>query len=1023
MKRQPYTYGLQNDSAPRYFRSLDELAGSPEFTESLAREFPEGASEMASDDDEGGWSRRNFLSLMGASLGLAGLAGCRRPEEKILPYAKAPEEVIPGRPQYYATALPWAGSALGLVVEAHEGRPTKIEGNSLHPDSLGAAGAFAQATVLDLYDPDRSAGPTSKGAAKTWEEALGALKGRVEALRSKSGKGLAVLTAEHRSPTTAAMLAQLKAALPETKIVCWEPLSNAGVRDGNKLAFGKRFDTVLDTAKAKVILALDADILWGDGRTHRQARGFADGRRLTGEGGREMNRLYSVESNFTITGASADHRLRLASKDVGAFTYALAAELSKAGIIGPELAGAAAGKKQLSGAAAKWIAAVAKDLAANKGACLVTAGARQPAEVHAAVALLNYALGNVGTTVSYVKTFDETPEGPQAVVDLAGEMRAGGIDTLVILDGNPVLDAPADANFADALAKVGASFHLAPFLNETSALATWHLNRAHYLESWGDVRAVDGTRSVIQPLVSPLHGGKTDAEVIEAALGGTRKDHDLVKATWTAEGGDVLGIGWRRALHDGMFATSAFVAEALTATPDAAAAAIKAAAEVAGEYEVTFAPDSHAWDGRFANNGWLAEMPDPMTKLTWDNAALLSPAAGKKLGLKDGDLVDITVDGKTVKLPVMMAPGQADTSIALTVGLGRTVGGRITKDFGFNTYGLRSSKGQGFAAATIAAAGGTHVLARTQEHHVMEGRELVREASLTRFVKEPEFAKKVNGEPEPKLFSLMPERKYEGHKWGMVIDLNTCIGCNGCMVSCQSENNIPLVGKQGVVKSREMHWIRIDRYYSYDEKAPGLTHEVEDLVGDVTAVMQPLACQQCEDAPCEQVCPVGATTHSPEGLNDMAYNRCIGTRYCANNCPYKVRRFNFFNYAKDFPGVTGAFDRPDIQEIRKMQFNPDVTVRSRGVMEKCTYCVQRINEVKIAAHREGRERVRDGEIVVACQQGCPTNAITFGDLNDPKSAVAEAAKSSRNYELLADLNIKPRTSYLARVRNLNPELG
>jgi molybdopterin-containing oxidoreductase family iron-sulfur binding subunit len=550
-------------------------------------------------------------------------------------------------------------------------------------------------------------------------------------------------------------------------------------------------------------------------------------------------------------------------------------------------------------------------------------------------------------------------------------MAKGDVHLLLMLGGNPVFDAPADADFAGALARVPTSVHLAAYADETSARSTWHLNRAHWLESWSDVRAEDGTLSIVQPLIAPLHDGKTDAEVLEQLLGGERTAYQLVCANFPK------GMNLRRALHDGLLADSAAPAEVVkpVAHPDLTFAAPEG-------LELTFRPDPHTFDGRFANNGWLQELPDSMTKLTWDNAALISPATARRLGLHDGDLVDLNIGERRARLPILTAPGQADESITITVGQGRRRAGSVGNDVGFDVYPLRTATAMGLAAVTLTPLGEKHTLAITHGHHSMEGRPIVREGEQEREKEEP---------------ALWPVHPVVGHRWGMVIDLEACIGCNACTVACQAENNIPLVGKRGVLKSREMHWLRIDRYFTDGD--------------DPESVAQPISCQQCEMAPCEQVCPVGATTHSPEGLNDMAYNRCIGTRYCANNCPFKVRRFNFFNYQKD------------LTELRKMQFNPDVTVRSRGVMEKCTYCVQRINVAKATAHKEGRDRVRDGEVVTACQQTCPTKAISFGDLDDPSSDVARRAADERNYVLLGELNIRPRTSFLARVRNPNPELG
>jgi molybdopterin-containing oxidoreductase family iron-sulfur binding subunit len=979
----PFQYGLdqpqQDEATPRQWRSLEEYANAKEFKEALAREFPEGASELE------GSSRREFIQLMGASVALAGLAGCRRPEDKVLPYTRRGDTLVEGRPLWFASVVPFYDTAIGVTVESHEGRPTKIEGNEKHPDSRGATTAFVQAQVLDLYDPDRSRAPREKERVATWEEAVDALRKLGAALKDKKGKGFAVLTEAHRSPTTQAQLEELKKQLPEAKVVRYSPFSRWASREGAKLAFGQALDAVVHVDKAKVLVALDSDFLHNESSPVKNARAFADGRRL-GEGAKTIqNRLYAVEAAFTVTGAAADHRLRVPARDVGQIAAAILAELS----------GGGAPAARLDAKQQRFVKALANDLASAKGESLVVCGDNQPPAVHAIVHAINHALGNVGKSVEYVKPFSTDPEGPAAIVELAKAMSSGEIDTLLILGGNPVFDAPADADFAAALGKVKTTIHLSHYVDETSKACGWHLNRAHWLEQWSDARTDDGTAAIGQPLIAPLYGGKTDAEVLDRLLGGQRTAYQLVQATWQGQTALNFAKVWRKALHDGVIEGTA----APRVTPPAPGGLPALPARFDG-MEVVFLPDAHAYDGRLANNSWMQEMPDQMTKLTWDNAALMSPATFRKLALKqDGSWVEITVGGKKVKLPALRTPGVAEDTIVVTVGQGRTAELKVGKGKGFDTYPLRASTGFGFAAATAAkASGAPYDLAQTQEHHVMEGRPLVREASLAKYRANPKFAKEPDAH-NPELLSLWKEHEYNGHKWSMVVDLQSCIGCNACMVACQAENNIPVVGKEGVIRGREMHWMRIDRYYTGDD------------MEDPQAVMQPLMCQHCENAPCEQVCPVGATTHSPEGLNDIAYNRCIGTRYCANNCPYKVRRFNFFNYNKD------------MNELRTMQYNPEVTVRTRGVIEKCSYCVQRIQRAKIDAHRAGQTKIADGSFQVACQQACPTRAIAFGDLNDKESVVAKAAALPQQYQLLAELNIKPRTNYLARVRNPNPELG
>ena len=718
-----------------------------------------------------------------------------------------------------------------------------------------------------------------------------------------------------------------------------------------------------------------------------------------------MNRLYTAEAQYTVTGAMADHRLRVRVGDT--------AELAKALARGLKLLPAAELKILNNGVSKqdKWVTGVARDLERNRGRGLVVAGPRQPAAVHALVHWINEALGNVGQTVSYTDPARDAG-GQRSIAELAKAIAAGEVATLVMSAGNPAYDAPADLHFAESLKKVPVSIHLGIDVNETASLATWHLPRAHDLEAWGDGRAHDGTVTFQQPLIEPLYGGRSAIEILALVSGNKdRRGYDLVRNYWLARWGDAAAGNsaeqaeaakktekkWRRCLHDGLLLDSARQAIQVSVDAVAVRRAVNALrpAEV-NTLEVAFYADSCVWDGRFANNGWLQEAPDPMTKLTWGNAALVSPATAESLGLETGDVVVIEVDGARVEIPVWVQPGHADTAISLALGYGRERAGRVGDNVGENVYPIRTAAGMGFrSGVTVRKTGRRYVFASTQEHHSMEGRPLVREAALDEYVEHPEFAKEAV--EHPPLISLYEEPSYdEGYQWGMSIDLNSCIGCNGCLVACQSENNIPIVGRQEVLNGREMHWIRLDRYYTGDPEEP-------------EAVSQPVNCQQCENAPCENVCPVQATAHSPEGLNDMAYNRCVGTRYCANNCPYKVRRFNYLDF------------HDGIEESQQMAFNPNVTVRVRGVMEKCTYCVQRIQEKKITARAEGRE-VADGEIKTACQQTCPAEAIVFGNINDPESRVTKLKQQNRDYALLGELNTKPRTTFLAKLRNPNPEL-
>jgi len=971
-----------------YWRSLEQLQDTREYRDALEREFPEGASELPD-----GITRRDMMMLLGASLSLAGLAGCRRPVEEIVPYVAAPEDTLPGIPRHYATTMPFHRSAYGLIVESHEGRPTKIEGNPAHPSTLGASSSLVQASVLGLYDPDRSQTVTQKGAAKSWNDFVAAWKELSKAHDADDGAGLAVLTGSYSSPTLARLASNLRERYSKMRWATYDAISDENRLGGLRQVTGRDVDVMLRFDRAAVILCLDADPLLSDPEAMRHARGFADGRRAGASGG-SMNRLYAVEGVYSLTGAMADHRLRLASRQIAAFVAALAARLGAPG---------SSAQAEIPGIDRRWIDAVAKDLLANRGKSLIVAGDRQPPAVHAAVCALNAHLGNAGKTVTYHETKDAALSSAASLAALVSAMKAGSVQTLVILGGNPVFDAPADLDFASAMAKVPHAIALGHSVDETSEKAEWHIPAAHYLESWGDARAVGGTLSIVQPLILPLFGGKSAVELIGLMYAGQdRPGYDLVRETWN----DVLGDTdfdkkWNRVLHDGVLAGSELSEVAVDAKAEHVAALARAGAS--SGLEIVFLPSASLHDGRFANDAWLQELPDPLTKLTWDNPALVGPKTAETVGVANQDVVKIDYAGRSLELPIWIVPGMADNVVAVTLGYGRRRAGRVGTGIGFDTFPLRSSKAPGFdGGVTISKSGRSYPLSATQNHGSMENRPLVRESTLAE-LRGPKKEVETPGpggvfEAAPQHFSLFTEHTYDkGHQWGMTIDLNACVGCNACMTACQSENNVPVVGKKQVANGREMHWIRVDRYFSGDAD------------GSPEVVFQPVPCMQCEDAPCEQVCPVAATVHDSQGLNVMVYNRCIGTRYCSNNCPYKVRRFNFFNFTKDTP------------DILKLAMNPDVTVRARGVMEKCTYCTQRINRARIDAKLAGRD-VRDGDIKTACQQACPAAAIEFGDIRDQGSRVAKAKADPRNYALLDELNTRPRTTYLAKVRNPNPDL-
>jgi molybdopterin-containing oxidoreductase family iron-sulfur binding subunit len=1010
---------LQSKTGKQYWRSLEELAEDPEFEELLHREFPRQApSEWDESVD-----RRDFLKLMAASLAFAGLSGCgRTPEQYIVPYVKQPDGMVLGKPQFYATVMPFGADAIGLLVESHEGRPTKIEGNPGHPSSLGATNAFAQASVLNLYDPDRAQTATKFGEIKTWAEFLDSAQAIVAATTSVDGAGFRILTGTITSPTLAAQIQSFVALYPRAKWHQWEPAVSDGAREGAKLAFGSYVNTVYRPEKAAVILSLDSDFL-GSGPGHiRYAREFSRRRKLNGPND-SMNRLYVIEPTPSVTGATADHRLPLRASEVELFARALAGKLG--------LGGWAA----LPGKNGEWLDAVARDLQKHKGASLVVAGEQQSAEVHALAHAINATLGNVGTTLYYTESVEAHPVNHlESMRELCADMDAGKVETLLILGVNPVYTAPHDFGFAFLIGfdektkqkKVKNVIHVSSHFDETSELCDWHVAESHYLETWGDARAFDGTLSVIQPLIAPLYRTHSVREVLAAfgdkpGVSDYEVLRDRLKAAYPSADFEKF---WRKTLNDGLVAGSAF-APINPAQKFSALSLPPTKATPTDEIEFIFRPDPCVYDGRFANNGWLQELPKPVTKLTWDNAALVSPKTAEKLGLTHdvgarggehgkiySNVIDIALSNSKVTAAAWRLPGQADDVIVLPLGYGRKKAGYTGTNKGFNAYAVRASTALWTASAPASAikkTGEDYPLACTQYHFNMEGRQILATGTLEEYKKNPGFAHE-HSEEVPKELSLYKEFSYPGYAWGMAIDLNSCNGCNACVVACHSENNIPVVGKDQVMRGREMHWIRIDRYYEKSVKsATNDPSTYDDSLFNPETFFQPVPCQQCENAPCEQVCPVGATVHSAEGLNDMVYNRCVGTRYCSNNCPYKVRRFNFLRFQD--------WETPQLKLLR----NPEVTVRSRGVMEKCTYCVQRINTVRIESENQNRP-IRDGEIVTACEAACPTEAIVFGNANDPNSRVAKLKAQQRNYSLLGELNARPRTTYLAAVRNPNPEL-
>jgi MoCo/4Fe-4S cofactor protein with predicted Tat translocation signal len=1002
---------IAGQTGKTYWRSVDELADTPAFREAVQREFPAQAAEWIDPV-----SRRGFLKVMSASLALAGLAGCtKQPDELIYPYVKEPEDLVLGRPVYFASAFPFPTGAIPVLVKSDAYRPIKVDGNPDHPVNRGSSDPLTQGSLLDLYDPDRSQRVISRGEVRQFAAFTAVFRAMLSDKKTSGGGGLYILSDTVTSPTLAAQWKAAQKNYPNAKWLQWDPVNRDSAYSASKTAFGDYYDAQYRLQDADVIVSLDADFL--SGITHpgflRLAADYASRRKLTKteDGSLTMNRLYAIESSPSSTGYKAEHRLAMKAGDIAAFAAALMSAV-----------GAGGSAQSPAGAAGKFLSAVAADLKSNAGKCVVIPGEQQSPAVHLAAISINQALGNVGKTVVYTETVNPMPSiQGQDISTLVNDMRAGKVDWLVILNANPVYTAPVDLHFDEAMANVKMTAHLGSHLNETGVATEWHINGTHYLESWSDARAYDGTASVIQPMIDPLYGGKSAHDVIQSMLDDPdTSPYEAVRKTWQGN----LGVGdkehaWRKILHDGMVEGTAFQPKTVSAKIGDLPVTMSNDAD--GTVEIIFRADPNIYDGRYANVAWLQEVPKPVTSISWDNAALMGYRTLAKLGLAESDVIAIESNGNTVMAPVLAVPGHAEGSITLPLGYGRRNAGRVGGGLGFNAYAIRSSGNLLFASgAKVTKTKQTYEFCVTKSHytdhrsiaaggdgsgtHSLEGNEaltrgIIRYATFDEFKQHPNFAHEdeaVAEDPEPDN-SMFSNWRYDKNAWGMAVDMNSCVGCNACIVSCYAENNIAVVGKHNVKTGRIMQWLRIDTYFEGDLDTP-------------RAHFQPMTCQHCENAPCEQVCPVGATVHSPEGLNVMVYNRCVGTRYCSNNCPYKVRRFNFLLYS-DYE-----------TESLKLGRNPDVTVRSRGVMEKCSYCSQRIAAAKIAADKENRE-IRDGEVVTACQQACPTGAITFGNINDRSSKVAKLKAQQRNYGVLADLNTRPRTTYIAEVFNLNPELA
>jgi len=986
-----------------YWKSLKDISSEDDYNRFL---------KQSEHNVDNGLSRRNFLSLIAASVALAGLEGCKKPVQKIIPYVEAEIGTIPGIPKYYASTLPFKNNALGVVIENHDERPVKVEGNEKHPTSLGKSNSFAQASTLEMYDPDRARGVKFKGKKVDWNEYLNFAK----SINDGNGKGLAVLMQESSSPTIKSIQEDFKKNLPNADWVVYESVNNENLYDGIELAFSKRLQPLYRLEKAQIIVSLGSDFLGVDDNNIYHTRKFAQNRNIVDENS-TMNRLYVAESSISSTGSSADHRLNVPQHEMENLLAELAYELKQLGL--------KIEAKKVKSSNNLWVKAAAKDLFDGRGESIIIGGSSLSKEFHQLIALINY---NLKAPIDYYPLNMSQVSSVKNFESLCKDMKDGKINNLIILGANPVYDSPVDFDFAESLKKVKNSVHLTNIIDETSKLCSWNIAMNHYFECWGDAMTYDGHVSIVQPQIMPLFDSKSIIQVLSPIVHSKEQSaYDTVKNVWKSK---IVKSGnfereWDKVLHDGLYKKPIFKKVNVKPASKISTAVLNNYSLDNDKFEIVFCPSSSVYDGRYANNGWLQEIPKPITSLTWDNAALISIKVAKKLNIKNGQMLEISVGDNSINIPAFITPGQNQKSITLELGYGRKFNGRIGNEVGFNVYPLRSSDSPSFILnGSIKVLNETYPLASTQDHHGLEDDkyaapgfddlanketqsripELVKQSTLDYYKDNPDWVqKKVEQHKPDKKRSWADHSMYnpdwdysKGPQWGMSIDLTSCTSCNACSIACQSENNIPVVGKQQVMNGREMHWIRIDNYFAGDPDNPEVS-------------TQSVACVHCELAPCESVCPVAATTHSSDGVNQMTYNRCLGTRYCANNCPYKVRKFNFYNYTRDLP------------EVVQMAMNPDVSIRFRGVMEKCTYCYQRISSARITAENEGRE-IKDGDFQVACQQSCPADAIKFGDINDPNSEVSKAKRRNRDYALLAHLGTAPRTTYLAKIRNQNPML-
>ncbi len=1005
VKTNSHEMNSAQDNQFGYWKSLKDISSEEDYNRFL---------KQSDHIEDNGLSRRNFLSLIAASVALAGLEGCKKPVQKIIPYVEAEIGTIPGIPKYYASTIPWKNNALGVVIENHDERPVKVEGNENHPSTLGKSNAFSQASTLEMYDPDRARGVKYNGKKVDWSDYLKFAKN----INSTKGEGLAVLMQESSSPTINSIKEDFKKSFPRAKWAVYESVNNENLYDGIKKAFSKKLQPIYRLENAQVIVSIGSDFLGIDDNNIYNTRKFAQNRNIVDENS-TMNRLYVAENSITPTGASADHRLNVPQHNLEQLLAELAYELKQLGL--------SVSAKKVKSPNNLWIKAAAEDLMLNRGESIIIGGSQLSPELHHLIALINYQLK---APIDYYPLNKSQVSSKLDFESLCNDMKNGNIDNLIILGANPVYDSPSDFNFGELLKNVPNSVHLTNIEDETSKLCSWNIAMTHYFECWGDAMTFDGFASIVQPQIMPLFDSKSLIQVLTPLVYSKElSSYDYVKNVWKSA---IIKQGnferkWEKVLHDGVYSNPLLLKQKIKPSSKPNTKFLNKPLNLdKGRFEVVFNASSSVYDGRFANNGWLQEIPKPVTSLTWDNAALISIKVAKKLNIKNGQMIEITIGKQSIKIPAWITPGQNPKSISLELGYGRQFKGRLGNGVGFNVYPLRASSTPNVALnAKIKVLNETYPLASTQDHHGLEDDkyaapgfddlsnnevqsripDLVKQSTLDYYKDNPDWVQKKVEEHKPdKKKSWADHSMYnpdwdysKGHQWGMSIDLTSCTSCNACSIACQSENNIPVVGKQQVMNGREMHWIRIDNYFAGDPENPEVS-------------TQSVACVHCELAPCETVCPVAATTHSSDGVNQMTYNRCLGTRYCANNCPYKVRKFNFYNYTRDLP------------EVVQMAMNPDVSIRFRGVMEKCTYCYQRVSAARISAENENRE-MKDGDFQVACQQSCPADAIKFGDINDPNSEVSKAKRRNRDYALLAHLGTAPRTTYLAKIRNQNPKLN